>query len=72
MSPLAAIEQAWFVVIAPTEKVIGRPELVVATAMKAGVPKFFSGILAKLIDWFSEPTTIDCVALAVLNAGLPT
>ena len=53
-------------------KSIGKPEFAVAIAMKAGVPKSLSEMLANMIDWFSEPTTIDWVELAGLNAASPS
>ena len=47
------------VVAPPSEKAIVRPELLVAAAKKAGVPNGLSVIVAKAIDWFRAPTTID-------------
>jgi hypothetical protein len=64
--PVALTEQAWFVVPAPRLKLSGNPELVVALAKKAGVPKARSAIEAKLIDWFRAPTTMLCD----MDAGL--
>ena len=59
-------------VAAPMVKSIGKPEFAVAIAMKAGVPKSLSEMLANMIDWFSDPTTIDWVELAGLNAASPS
>ena len=48
----------------PTVKATFRPELLVAEIRKSGEPKVFSVSAAKVMVWFSWPTSMVWVALA--------